>query len=111
MSGNFEMARARSFLEEEFCGRMQDEEMDELIQDLCRYGRHETIGEVGPLMALEFYKAGDWGEEVYREAVERFKKKWIHRTPRNRIEFYQNKLQGYCDVLKAEMEGTRRDDE
>ena len=103
MSGSYERSVARTNLEEEFGGLMCDEEMNELIADLLRYGRYETMDEAGPLMALEYWKSGDWAEEDYRESVRRFKAKWFHRTPKNRVEFYQNKLQERCDELKREM--------
>lgn len=103
MSGNYDMSCAMYNLEEYFGGRMRDEEMNELIADLCAYGRYETQDQVGPLMALEFWVADDWGEEAYRESVRRFKEKWFGRTPEDRVEFYQNKLQERCDELKAEL--------
>lgn len=103
MSGNWERSTARYNLEENFGSQMHDEEMNELIADLCAYGRYETQDEAGVLMALEYWQAGDWQEEDYRKAVQRFKQKWFHRTPKNRIEFYQDKLQEHCDKLKLEL--------
>lgn len=41
--------------------------------------------------------------ERRRVAVAKFKAKWMHRTPKNRVEFYQQKLQDYADRLKREM--------
>lgn len=42
-------------------------------------------------------------DERRRVAVAKFKAKWFHRTPKNRVEFYQNKLQECADRFKREM--------
>lgn len=84
-------------------GRWQDEELNELYHDLFCGGEFSARGYGGLCQSLDFYLSGDTDEERYREAVSRFKKKWMHRTPKNRVEFYQNKLQERCDELKREM--------
>lgn len=83
-------------------GQWHDEEMNEMFDDLfvgelwgSRYG--------GVAGALDYWLAGDIGEETYREYVKKFKEKWFNRTPKNRVEFYQDKLQKYCDQLKKEL--------
>ncbi len=53
--------------------------------------------------AEESSPCGDTGEEHYRDAVARFKAKWMHRTPRNRVEFYEKKIQAYADKCKVEL--------
>lgn len=103
MSGNYERSQARYNLEECFVGNMRDKEMDALLADLCAYGRGATQKDAGPLMALEFWRSDDWDEETYRESVRRFKQKWFKRTDGDRVEFYQQELQKYCDGLKAEL--------
>lgn len=84
-------------------GRWQDEELNELYHDLFCGGDFSVRGCGGLAQSLDFYLSGDTVEEDYREAAARFKAKWMHRTPRNRVEFYQRKLQEYADRLKKEM--------
>lgn len=84
-------------------GKWHDEELNELYDDLFCNGRFSVRGYGGLAQSLDFYLSGDTDEEDYREAVARFKSKWMHRTPRNRVEFYQGKLQDYADRLKREM--------
>ena len=83
-------------------GQWHDEEINELFDDLFNaplWGHREG----GLATALDFWLSGDVDEETYREYVAKFKKKWFHRTPNNRVEFYQDKLQKYCDKLKEEL--------
>lgn len=83
-------------------GKWEDEELNELFHDLfCADLWDYRDG--GLATALDFWLSGDIGEETYREYVAAFKKKWFNRTPKDRIEFYQNKLQEHCDKLKEEM--------
>ncbi len=84
-------------------GRWCDEELNELYHDLFCGGDFSMRGYGGLCQSLDFYLSDDIDEESYREAVSRFKAKWMHRTPRNRVEFYQRKLQEYADRLKREM--------
>lgn len=90
-------------LPDELSDAWQDHEVDELVQDLFRNGEFSVRGYGGLLQSLDFYLSGDIGEEDYREAVSSFKAKWMHRTPRTRVEFYQQKLQEFADRLKKEM--------
>ena len=83
-------------------GQWQDEEINELFNDLF-VGNLWGQRSGGLAGALDYWLADDISEETYREYVDKFKKKWFHRTPGNRVEFYQNKLQDYCDKLKKEM--------
>jgi len=84
-------------------GRWHDEELNELYHDLFCGGDFSVRGYGGLAQSLDFYLSGDTDEEDYREAAARFKAKWMHRTPKNRVEFYQRKLQEYADKCKREM--------
>lgn len=84
-------------------GKWRDEELNELYHDLFCGEEFSARGYGGLCLSLDFYLSGDTCEEDYREAVKRFKAKWFHRTPKNRLEYYQNKLQERCDELKREM--------
>lgn len=53
-------------VEDEYVGRMYDPELDELIKDL-----------VPVLKAVEWWKSCDTCERSYREAVKKFKDKWL----------------------------------
>lgn len=88
---------------EEACGKWRDEELNELYDDLFCNGRFSVRDYGGLAQSLDFYLSGDTDEEAYREAVARFKAKWMHRTPRSRVEFYQRKLQEYADRYKSEL--------
>lgn len=84
-------------------GKWRDEEINELFYDLfCAplWGSREG----GLATALDFWLEGDIDEEVYREYVAKFKKKWFKRTNEDSVKLYQEKLQEYCDKLKKEME-------
>lgn len=84
-------------------GQWCDEEINELYHDLFCGGEFAVRDYGGLFQSLDFYLSYDTSEEDYREAVAKFKAKWFHRTPKNRVEFYQNRLQDYCDQLKREM--------
>lgn len=111
MSGCWDIDSLRINAEQYLVGRMHDEELDAMMADLFAYGRDDTKDQAGPVIALSMWEASDWGEDEYREAVKRFKDKWFKRTPKNRVEFYQGKLQEYCDKLKAEMTGEYKAEE
>ena len=84
-------------------GKWHDEELNELYHDLFCGSDFSVRGYGGLSQSLDFWLSGDTSEEDYREAVAMFKSKWMHRTPRNRVEFYQCKLQEYADKCKKEM--------
>ena len=84
-------------------GRWRDEELNELYHDLFCGGDFSVRGYGGLAQSLDFYLSGDTNEEDYRKAAALFKSKWMHRTPRNRVEFYQRKLQECAERLKREM--------
>lgn len=79
------------------------EELDGQWRDLTLGGEFSVRGYGGLFQPLDFWLSGDISEEDYREAVTRFKQKWMHRTPKQRVEFYQKRLQEYADRLKREM--------
>ena len=69
-SHNYEFYR----LEEEYCGKMHDRELDAMMADLVKL-----------LHDLEWYDSGDIGEESYRESVSSFKRKWLGGSVNERI--------------------------
>lgn len=81
----------------------RDEEVNAIVHDLFDGGEFSVRGYGGLLQTLDFWLSGDVEEEAYREAVARFKAKWMRRTPKTRAEFYTAKLQERCDELKREL--------
>lgn len=92
-----------SYSPQDLEGEWRDEEINELFNDLMCGGEFSVRGYGGLLQSLDFWLSADTEEESYRDAVSRFKAKWFRRTPKNRLEFYQNKLQECADRLKREM--------
>ena len=92
-----------NYMPDDLDGEWRDEEINELYRDLFCGGDFSVRGYGGLFQSLDFWLSGDIDEESYREAVSQFKTKWMHRTPRNRVEFYQQKLKDYADKLKKEM--------
>lgn len=84
-------------------GKWADEEMNELYHDLFCGGEFAVRSYGGLAQSLDFWLSGDTSEDDYREALARFKAKWFHRTPRNRVEFYEGKIQAYADRCKVEL--------
>lgn len=97
--GHFDYASLPYELE----GAWRDEEINELIEDLFCNGEFSVRGYGGLLQSLDFWIACDTCEDSYREKVAAFKAKWFRRTPKNRCEYYQAKLQERCDELKKEL--------
>lgn len=56
-------------IEEEYVDRMFDNQLDEMMKDLCKV-----------LHDLEWWQSSDTGEDTYRRAVTEFKKKWFKQT-------------------------------
>lgn len=101
MSGGY-FEYENSHLAYEMEGRWQDEELNELFYDLfCADLWGNRSG--GVATALDFWLSGDITEEKYREHVKKFKDKWFGRTDEQRVAFYQDKMQEYCDKLKYEL--------
>lgn len=90
-------------LDEEIPRAFDDREMRELLEDLFVNGEFAVRDYGGLLQSLDFYLCSDLDEKDYRDKVARFKEKWFRRTPRNRIEFYQDELQKTCDKFKLEL--------
>lgn len=76
-------------LAQECCGRMYDDETNDLIEDLCKV-----------LHDLEWWKSCDMNEEDYRKTLSEFKKKWFHDDRETRLKGYIDKQIG---VVKAEL--------
>ena len=83
--------------------KWHDEEMNELYHDLFVGGEFSVRGYDGLAQSLDFWLSDDTDEEHYRKQLARFKAKWFHRTPKNRIEYYEGKIQEYADRCKAEL--------
>lgn len=84
-------------------GRWCDEELNELYRDLFIGGEFSVRGYGGLCQSLDFYLSSDIGEDSYREKLMRFKAKWFGRTPRNRVAYYERKIQECADRCKAEL--------
>ena len=84
-------------------GKWRDEEMNELYSDLFCNGEFAVRDYGGLSQSLDFWLSDDTDEEHYRKQLARFKDKWFHRTPKNRIEYYEGKIQEYADRCKAEL--------
>ena len=83
-------------------GEWRDEELDELFRDLFVGADFSIRGYGGLFQTLDFWLSSDICEETYRRKVAEFKAKWMRRTPRDRVEFYQQKIQAYADKCIAE---------
>lgn len=89
MSGgsfNYNYALIRS----EYCGRMEDVELDDMMDDLADL-----------LHDLEWWKSGDYSEEDYRNTVKSFKAKWFNQTQGERLNSIVDKK---CNALKRDIE-------
>lgn len=73
--GSYSYVYAR--LSEECEGRMYDDEMDDLIKDLCEV-----------LHDLEWWQSSDTSEETYRNTLTAFKKKWFKGDRTERLKRY-----------------------
>ena len=72
-------------IDDNLVGKMYDAELDDLMADISKLA-HE----------VEWWDSGDTGEEQYRKAVKKFKKKWFG-ADRN------ERLKGYIDEKLAEV--------
>ena len=73
-----------SRLEEECLGRMYDEEMNDLIKDLCDV-----------LHDLEWWRSCDCSEEHYRDTLAKFKAKWFAGDRQERLKGYIDEKIGF----------------
>lgn len=78
-----------SSLEDECAGRMYDEEMNDMIKDLCNV-----------LHALEWWKSCDTSEESYRKCLSEFKAKWFNGDREERLKGYIDKQ---TNLVRAEL--------
>lgn len=92
-----------SYHPEDLDGQWCDEEINELYHDLFCGGDFAVRDYGGLFQSLDFCLSYDIGEEDYLEKVSRFKQKWFRRTPKQRVEFYQTKLQEAFDRYKREL--------
>lgn len=74
-----------STLKNECEGRMNDEEMNEMIDDLCEV-----------LHDLEWWQSCDCSEAKYRKTLSAFKKKWFNGNREERLKEYIDKKIGLC---------------
>lgn len=82
-------------IEDEYVGRMFDDQLDEMMKDLCKV-----------LHDLEWWSSSDFDEDSYRKTVTEFKKKWFKQTKidvqrqiESEFELTKNKLLKEFDYL------------
>lgn len=82
-------------IEDEYVGRMFDDQLDEMMKDLCKV-----------LYYLEWWRSSDFDEDSYRKTVTEFKKKWFKQTKidvqrqiESEFELTKNKLLKEFDYL------------
>ena len=73
---------------------MHDRELSELMADV-----------ICLLYGLEWFDSCDIGEETYKECVNKFKAKWMHRTENDRLNSYLEDLKSYYEKLVEELKG------
>ena len=73
---------------------MHDRELSELIADVTCL-----------LHDLEWYESCDISEDKYKESVNKFKKKWMPRSPEEKVNSYAEDLKTLYKELDAEMRG------
>lgn len=71
---------------------MHDRELSELMADVMCL-----------LHALEWYESSDIGEESYKKYANKFKKKWLPRTPEAKANSYAEDLKALYKELDAEL--------
>ena len=76
-------------IEETYVARMYDPELDMLMKDLCEL-----------LHDLEWWQSGDTQEDDYRDAVKKFKQKWLSGKLTDRL---VNVINVDIDKLKREI--------
>lgn len=64
-------------IESVLCGKMEDIELNHLIQDIANL-THD----------LEWYLSGDTEESTYKESVHKFKHKWFKKSRNKRLREY-----------------------
>ena len=76
---------------------MHDRELSELMADVMCL-----------LYGLEWFDSCDIGEEKYKECVNKFKAKWMHRTENDRLNSYIEDLKSYYEELAEELKEKER---
>lgn len=76
---------------------MHDRELSELMADVMCL-----------LYGLEWFDSCDIGEETYKECVNKFKAKWMHRTENDRLNSYAEDLKSYYEKLVEELKETEK---
>ena len=76
---------------------MHDRELSELMADVMCL-----------LHGLEWFDSCDIGEETYKECVNKFKAKWMHRTENDRLYSYAEDLKSYYEELVEELKETEK---
>ena len=67
-------------IEEELCGQMHDAELNDLMRDIAQLA-HD----------VEWYDSCDYGDETYKECVDKFKAKWFKGDRTERLKGYVDK--------------------
>ena len=82
-------------IEDKLCGKMQDDEMNDLVEDLRLLAKY-----------MDYDKKEIWDLESYRKGVAEFKKKWFQSDYDSRLKPYIVKeLQKLHDNLKSFLGG------
>lgn len=76
-------------LEDVCAGKMYDEEMNDMIKDLCNV-----------LHALEWWQSCDTSEESYRKCLSEFKAKWFNGDREERLKGY---IDEQTNLVRAEL--------
>lgn len=71
---------------------MHNRELSELMADVMCL-----------LYGLEWFDSCDIGEETYKECVNKFKAKWMHRTENDRLNSYLGDLKSYYESCYEEL--------
>lgn len=77
---------------------MHDRELSELMADV-----------ICLLHGLEWFNSFVIGEETYKECVNKFKAKWMHRTENDRLNSYLEDLKSYYEELVEELKENEND--
>lgn len=67
-------------IQEELVGRMEDDELDDLMRDIAKLAR-----------SLEWYLSSDTDKESYKKNVKSFKEKWFNGDRTERLKGYIDK--------------------
>ena len=78
-------------IEDEYVGRMFDDQLDEMMKDLCKV-----------LHDLEWWRSSDFDEDSYRKTVTEFKKKWFKQTKIDVQKQIESEFEKTKDVLMKE---------